>query len=492
VKNISAALLALLSLPGIATAQNVTTYHNANTRQGTYVVPGLTQKAAKSVHLDPGFSAALSGHIYAQPLYWQKPGDSTGSLIVPTENNIVYALNAATGAVIWQTQLAAAAPLSAFPCGNINPEGVTGTPVIDAASGTLYLNALTQTGSNTPAQLIYAISLRDGTIRPGWPIDVAAALTGQGFTFSSLDQGERSAALVFEKNVYFVYGGKSGDCGSYHGTVVQVDRTNASITGAWATQANGGGIWSQGGIAGDGKSLFVATGNTIGARSYGEGEGVFRLKPGLAQSTDTHDYFAPVNWQTLDQEDADLGGTEALPIDVPNGGKTQPRILALGKDGNAYLVNRNNLGGISAPVARVAVSGASIITGPAVLNTPAATLVAFTNRSGLNKCTGNSLTMLSVVGNASPPINQAWCASFSGAGAPIITTTDGTSEPLVWVVGAAGDNLLHAYDALTGKQVFNGAGIGMSGLHGFQTIMAAANHLYVAADGTIYAFTFGG
>jgi outer membrane protein assembly factor BamB len=492
VKKIHAAAFALLILPAQAGAQSVTTYHNGNTRQGTYVVPGLTKHAAAGMHLDPAFSATLSGNIYAQPLYWQKPGANTGSLIVATENNLVYALDPATGAVIWQTQLAPPAPLSEFPCGNINPEGVTGTPVIDAANGTLYLSALTNGQGNNPAQLIYAMSLKDGKIRPGWPIDVAASLTAKGFTFSSLTQGERSAALVFEKNVYFVYGGKSGDCGTYHGTVIQVDPTTASITGAWQTAANGGGIWSQGGMAGDGKSLFVATGNTIGAQTYGEGESIFRLKPGLAQSTDTHDYFAPTNWQTLDQEDADLGGTEALPIDVPHGDKTEPRVLALGKDGNAYLVNRNNLGGISAPLAKIAVSGASIITGPAIFNTASSTYVAFTNRNGLQKCTGNSLTMLSVAATGSPPITQAWCASLSGAGAPIITTTDGTSEPLVWVVGAAGDNLLHGYDALTGKQVFNGGGIGMQGLHGFQTILAANSHLYVAADGTVYAFTFGG
>ncbi len=487
------AVLALLMAPAAAGAQSVTTYHNSNTRHGDYVVPGLTAATAAGMKLDPAFSATLSGNIYAQPLYWQATGAKTGRLIVATENNIVYALNPATGVAIWHTQLAAAAPLSAFPCGNINPEGITGTPVIDQATGTLYLNALSQTGGNTPQQLAYAISLKDGKVLPGWPIDVAASLTAQGVVFSALTQGERSGALFFEGNLYLVYGGKAGDCGTYHGTVVQIDPTKPAVVASWSTRANGGGIWSQGGIAGDGKSLFTTTGNTIGASSWGDGEAIFRLKPGLAHSLNTRDYFAPTNWQALDSADQDLGGTEALPLEAASdGSKSEPRILALGKNGYAYLVNTANLGGISTAPAVVQVSGASIITGPAVYSTKKVTLVAFTNRDGISTCSGNNLTMLTIAGSGSSPVSQAWCAAFNGAGSPIITTSEGERDPLVWVVGAAGDNLLHGYNALTGAPVFTGGGATMAGLHGFQTLMAAGDHLYVAGDGTVYGFTFGG
>ncbi|MGK3850861.1 hypothetical protein ABI057_15910, partial [Enterococcus faecium] len=81
---------------------------------------------------------------------------------------------------------------------------------------------------------------------------------------------------------YFVYGGRSGDCDPYRGTVLELDPSGPTVTGAWATRASRGGIWSQGGIATDGKSLFITTGNTEGASSWGDGEAIERLKPGLA------------------------------------------------------------------------------------------------------------------------------------------------------------------------------------------------------------------
>jgi outer membrane protein assembly factor BamB len=482
--------LALLALSRAAPAQSVLTYHNGNARLGDYVVPGLTASAAASMHIDSGFVASFTGNVHAQPLYWQTKADPTGEVIVVTESNTVLALNASTGATVWQTQLAPPAPLSAFPCGNINPEGITGTPVIDGSTGTLYLNALSQSGNNSPLQLIYAVSLKDGSVLPNWPINVQAALGDLGVGFSPLTQGQRSGALVLDKQVYFVYGGKFGDCGTYHGTVVQIDPMTAKAVASWETSANGGGIWSQGGISSDGKSLFTATGNTIGAQSWGGGEAIFRFKPGLVQSQSTRDYFVPTNWQSLDNADADLGGTEALPLQISADGKDDARILALGKDGNAYLVNGNNLGGISDPIEKTQVSHASIITGPAVYAGPQGSLVAFTNQSGLGNCSGTNLTMLSVAKKGKKSITQAWCAAFSGAGAPIVTTIDGSSDPLVWVVGAGGDNLLHGYDALTGAVVFSGGGATMTGLNHFQTLIAANSHLYVAANGKVYGFAF--
>jgi hypothetical protein len=486
------AALALASLPGIAAAQNVTTYHNDLTRHGDYVVSGLTASAAANMHMDTGFNATVSGHVYAQPLYWKAKKATTGDVIVATESNIVYALNASTGAVVWQTQLAPAAALSNFPCGNIDPEGVTGTPVIDQASGTLYLNALTKTGSNAPLQLLYALSVTTGKILPGWPIDVQASLKTLGVTFSPLTQGQRSAALFFEKNLYIVYGGKSGDCGTYAGTVVQVDPTTPALTASWETRANGGGIWSQGGLAGDGKSLFITTGNTKGASQWGDGEAILRLKPGLAHSTNTKDYYTPANWQDLDNSDADLGGTEALPIEgLDNKGKLEPRVIAFGKDGKAYLTRSGNLGGVGGQIAITPVSTSAIITAPAVY-TPGATqtMVAFTNSAGTGTCTSNNLTMLNVAAQGSNPIKVAWCATFAGRGAPIITTTDGTANPLVWVLGASGDSLLHGYNVQTGASVFGGGGSPMAGLHHFQTLIAAEGRFYIGADNKIYAFTF--
>ncbi len=481
--------LAQASLIGAApaAAANVLTYHNEANRHGLYVDPGLTQQAAANLHLDPNFSTSLNGQIYAQPLYWERKGGPK-LLIVATEANVVYGLNADTGAVVWQSQLPPPVPLSDLSCGNIDPEGIDGTPVIDPASETLFLNALTLS-NGTPKHMLYALSPVNGYTMPNWPLDVAAALAGQGVSFTAKTQGERGALMFFQGALYVAYGGKDGDCDPYHGTVVQVQPNTAKLVANWQTRAERGGIWAQGGLVSDGKSLYVTTGNTEGATTWQDGEAIVRLAPGLAHSANTRDYFAPSNWQSLDQQDLDLGGTQALPLAVTDATGHAPRALALGKDGNAYLVNRANLGGIGGQIAVQKVSNTEIKTAPAILDTPGATLAAFTNNAGLS-CSGTSITMLSITNSATNPISTAWCAAFNGGGAPIITTTDGHNQATVWVVGAEGDNQLHGFDAATGKTVFGGGGITLSGLHHFQTLISANHHLYVAADGRIYAFAY--
>ncbi|HEX4080103.1 MAG TPA: PQQ-binding-like beta-propeller repeat protein [Rhizomicrobium sp.] len=481
--------LVMAGLPGFCAAQSVVTYHNSLTRHGDYKVPGLTLTAAAKMHLDTRFKAKVDGHVYAQPLYWLPSGAKTGQIIVATESNLVYALDAATGATIWKTKLAPSVPLSELPCGNISPDGITGTPVIDPAAGVVYFDALTNQKS-VPRHLVYALSLADGSILPKWPLDVEAALAKKHITFSSSTQGERSALLLFGGYLYVNYGGNWGDCGSYNGTVIQLQTSPPKLVAHWATRANGGGIWAQGGLAGDGESLYATTGNTFNANTWSGGEAIFRLRPGLAWSYKSKDYFAPSNWQQLDENDQDLGGTEALPLDIAvSGSAPAKRVIAFGKDGNAYLADRTDLGGIGGALAVTRVSNSAIITAPAVYETQSATMVAFTNSGGGN-CSGNNLTMLDIAASGSSLITVAWCAAFGGGGAPIITTTDGRANPIAWVVGAEGDNLLHGFNALTGEAVFSGDGQAMSGLHHFATILAAEKHLYIAADNTIYAFTF--
>jgi outer membrane protein assembly factor BamB len=474
---------------GTCDAQSVVTYHNSLTRHGAYVVPGLTLSAAANMQLDGKFRPKLDGHIYAQPLYWLPTGSKDGELIVATESNHVYALSAKTGKTIWDTKLKASVPLSQLPCGNIDPDGITGTPVIDPSAGVVYFDALSNEKSGA-RQLVYALSLSNGSVLPKWPLDVQAELAKSGVTFSSSTQGERSALLLFKGSLYVNYGGNWGDCGSYNGTVLQLQTSPPKILGHWATQANGGGIWAQGGVAGDGESLFATTGNTFNANMWSGGEAIIRLRPGLAWSANPKDYFTPSDWQQLDDRDQDLGGTEALPLDIGvANGPPAKRVIAFGKDGNAYLAERTNLGGDGGALAIEQVSNGAIITAPAVYQTKSATMVAFTNSGGGN-CSGNNLTMLDVLATGSSPISVAWCMAFSGGGAPIITTTDGTSNPIAWVVGAEGDSLLHGFNALTGQVVFSGNGETMSGLHHFATILAAEKHFYVAADNTVYAFAF--
>ena len=487
-KCLVAALALLVGSPVLA-ADNVVTYHNSIFRTGAYKVPSLTLAAAAGVRLDKDFKSAVTGNIYAQPLFYEASGSSHGMVIVATESNSVYALDGATGKTLWKAQLPASVPSSQLPCGNINPEGVTGTPVIDPAAGVLYLDALVQTG-NGPRQMIYALLLTNGSVVANWPLDVQASMATAGVTFSSSTQGERSALLLSGGNLYAVYGGRFGDCGTYHGTVIQIQTQPPKLVANWQTRASGGGIWAQGGIAGDGDSFFVTTGNTMGASTWKDGEAIVRLAPGLAHSTNAKDYFTPSNWQNLDSTDEDLGGTEAIPIaiDVPSS-KPARRVIAFGKDGNAYLADRANLGGVGGAMQVMQAANGAIRTAPAVYQTSSATMVAYTN-SGNSHCSGGNVAMLNVAASGASPMSFAWCASLNGAGAPIVTTTDGASNGIVWAVGAEGDNELHGFNALTGTPVFSSTNTSMSGLHHFQTILATRSRFYVVGDNKVYAFAF--
>jgi hypothetical protein len=115
---------AAAGLSGAAADDSVITYHGAADRSGHYIAPKLTWTQAATVRLDAGFHATVDGAIYAQPLYWVPPaGGGAARIIVATEKNFVYALDADTGAQIWRTSLGARVPLAALPCGNINPPG---------------------------------------------------------------------------------------------------------------------------------------------------------------------------------------------------------------------------------------------------------------------------------------------------------------------------------------------------------------------------------
>jgi len=200
---------------------NVLAYHCGVDRSGNFTVPGLTWERARSIHLDEAFRAQIVGHVYAQPLFWRTPGSTSGGLLVATEDNNVYALEAITGGQIWTRSLGKPVPRSALRCGNIDPLGVTGTPVIDLATQAVYLDAAIADSSG-PHHRIFALSLNDGTPMPGWPIDVADALRGAPQPFNSRDQNERGALTIVDGMLYVPFGGHFGDCGDYHGWVVGV------------------------------------------------------------------------------------------------------------------------------------------------------------------------------------------------------------------------------------------------------------------------------
>ena len=490
----AALLLAMAAVVGPSRAQSVTSYHGSLDRAGNFVVPALEWERARRVRLDPTFEPRFNGHVYAQPLYWRPASNSAGELIVATESDTALAIDARSGKTLWSRALARPVPLSSQPCGNIDPLGITGTPVIDPVSGTLYLDAMASSPAG-PRHLIFALSLADGRVRPGWPVDVVAALTARGERFEAGNQNQRGALTILDGRVFVPYGGHFGDCGDYHGWVVGISLANPADIVSWHTRAPGGGIWAPAGIASDGRFLYFATGNTFGATRWSDGEAVFRLAPELTRSERPQDYFAPADWKALDARDADLGGVAPLSLRPPAArSPAPPLLLALGKDRHAYLLNSGTLGGIGGELAAATVSRLPIRTADAAFPTTDGTFVAFQGPGEQCRIPLRSpgLTVLKISGGASPAIATAWCAELDGGGSPVVTTTDGRSNPIVWILGAEGDNRLHGFRGDTGEALFGGGGPGeaMTGLHHFQDLLPAGGRLYVGADDRLYAFDY--
>jgi hypothetical protein len=460
--------------PANAQQVNVTQEHNNPSRDGHYIDAAFTRENAANLTRDLNFDGTISGHVYAQPLYIEG-GPSGPMVIAVTESNNVYALHADTGTVIWsRTDIGTPAPTGACP-GNISPVGITGTPVVDLATRSLFFDAVIN--GNPVKHFIFSLNVDNGDTNAGWPVDVNAAQFG-GRIFDSFWQEERGALALVNGIVYVSYSGYVGDCGPYHGWVVGANINDPSDVMAWATDATGGGIWGHGGVASDGTKMFVVTGNTFtnSGDPWRGGEAIVRFQDGPIFD----DFWAPLNWHTLDQTDTDLGGCSATIIDVPGANPSQ-LVLALGKDTNAYLLDRNNLGGVRAALATMDVSSSTLRgTSSAVYRTGEGTHFAFHNESG---------EVRSYIINATSPPTMAlaWNVPDVGRSSPWVTTTDGTNNAIVLVAGIEDDGRLHGYN---GAVIYAGGGVNeqMIGLRQWNTGMVARGRIYFGADNKIYAF----
>jgi hypothetical protein len=478
----SLSLIAALSwtalLPASAQQVNVTQEHNNLSRDGLYIDSAFTPSNAANLTRDMAFDGTISGHVYAQPLYIEG-GPSGPMVIAVTESNNVYALHADTGLPIWsRTDIGTPAPTGACP-GNISPVGITGTPVVDLGSRSLFFDAVIN--GNPVKHFIFSLNVDTGATNAGWPVDVDATAQYNDMNFDSFWQEERGALALVNGIVYVSYSGYVGDCGPYHGWVVGVDINDPSTVMAWATDAEGGGIWGHGGVASDGTKMFVVTGNTftIPGDPWSGGEAIVRFQDGPVFD----DFWAPNNWQTLDAQDADLGGCSPTLIDVP-GANPSELVLALGKDRNAYLLDRNSLGGVRAAVATMNVSSSTLRgTSSAAYRTGEGTHFAFHNESG-------ELRSYIINATSPPTIALAWNVNDGGRSSPWVTMTDGTNNAIVWVAGVEDDGRLHGYNGDNGAVVFAGGGPNeqMNGTRQWNTGMVARGRIYFGADNKVYAF----
>jgi hypothetical protein len=468
-------------VPRTSAQVNVTQEHNNPSRDGVYIDPAFTPSAAANLTRDLNFNGAISGNVYAQPLYIE--GGPNGPMIIAvTESNNVYALDATTGLPIW-SRTDIGPPVPNTPCGGFFPTGITGTPVVDLASRRLFFDALIN-GSPTK-HFIYSLNLDTGATTAGWPVDLNATVIYNGIPFISLAQEQRGGLALVNGIVYSSYSGYVGDCGNYHGWVVGVDINNPTNVHGWATTAMGGGIWGHGGVASDGTNMFVVTGNTFNTGgNWMGGEAIIRLQAGPTWTGQPTDYWAPTNWFSLDNSDTDLGGVSATIVDVPGATPSQ-LVLALGKDSNAYLLNRNNLGGIPGTPYQANVGGTNRGISAVTYRTSQGTYIGFHNDAG-------TVRAYKITPTNPPTITFGWSQSQNGRGSPWVTTTDGTNNMIVWYAAttSSGDQRLHAYDGDTGAIIYAGGGTNelMTGTRQWNTGMVARGRIYFGTDNRVYAF----
>jgi outer membrane protein assembly factor BamB len=266
-----------------------------------------------------GWSAALDGAVYAEPLV------VNGTVIAATEGDSVYALDPATGAILWRRNLGTPVPLSTLPCGNINPLGITGTPAYDSVTGSLFAVAEV-TG---PHHILFALDPSTGVVRWSRNVD----LTGD----DPRTHQQRPALAVANGYVYIGFGGLAGDCGQYIGEVVGVPASGSGATISYRVPTSReGAVWATGGPVIDGSgNLYVSVGNGASTSTFDGTDSVLELSPSLQLLS----FFAPSTWASDNANDADLGSLS--PVLVPGGW-----VFIAGKSGTGYVLHQGSLGGI--------------------------------------------------------------------------------------------------------------------------------------------------
>jgi hypothetical protein len=542
-RRIALGMLTVLLL-GVAPAGGAIVTNAADAgRTGWY--PGgsaLTPELVAGSSFGQMFKTTLASgdQIDAQPLV---VGDT---VIVVTEQNRAYGIDAGSGAVRWQrgpTKAGGALdlgnpmrtaeetrdPASPGDAGCDVPRrttGITSTPVADTATNAVYFLAKHYVTANDGAlaYTLHAVDIDTGVERPGFPKDVPEGLRSDnhgasGPDFTAQWELQRPGLLLLGGVVYSAYAGHC-DRGHYEGWVIGQSAATGAVTGAWAAVPStpGAGIWqSGGGLVSDGPGrVLLTTGNgrspsgagPITSPPAGLGSSVVRISVGPDRRLSTADFFAPYDAALLDRNDVDFGsgGPVALP-DAYFGTPTFPHLMvAMGKQGVAYLLNRDHLGGYRAGIGGgddVLQAGGTIggvWSRPSVWPGDGGWLwVNTASGSGGECCGGNGkLEALGygVNGNGEPRFTVGQSESLDAfsldGGAPVITSdgaTDGTG--IVWIVRAPYNGYggeLRAYravpDPATSRPVLIKAWpIGRAGK--FQPPGVGAGRIYVAARGCL-------
>ena len=302
-------------------------YH-ANSRRSGYV-PGL----APAGRLSLAWSQRLDGAVYGQPLVIGR------TVIAATEQDTVYGLSLSTGRVRWSAHVASPLPLSGQPCGDINPIGITSTPVY--YRGLVY--AVAQDGRS--GHVLVGINPATGQVRYR-----RAVRSPDGRPY--FDQ-QRAALAAASRRIYVAFGGHFGDCGPYVGSVVGMPAAGRGAAtrpevAYKVPSSHHAGIWAPGGpVIGPGGTVYVGVGNGDTRPPYDDSDSVTALSPSLHRIG----VFAPASWIADNRRDLDLGSL--TPVLLRSG-----QVLTVGKRGTGYLLTARHLGGIGGQVAELRICSA--------------------------------------------------------------------------------------------------------------------------------------
>jgi hypothetical protein len=449
------------------------TQHNDNARTGlnpseTLLTPATVDMA----HFGKKYSQPIDGYAYAQPLLVPGvalPNMGAHNLVyVATEHDSVYAFDAdSSQAPIWHvsflgTGVTTVPPADTGESSDLVPEiGITGTPVIDPTTRTLYVVAKTKEPGPAYFYRLHALDLATGAEKLGGPIVVNGSMAGTGadndggiVSFDALHDLQRPGLALSGGEVYVAFG-DHGDHFNWHGWVFGYDATTLAQKAVFCTtpDADEASIWQSGaGIAADSAGdLYVETGNgDFDGQDAGRDFGMSVVK--LSATGAVVDWFTPYDYETLSSGDIDLGsaGPMLLPDQI---GPHAHLAIASGKPGYLYVLDRDQMGHVNAVDDSQIVQKVSVNPNACGITSGIFASPAYWNGRVYVAAVDDSLKAFALASGAlsSLPVSQSMHV-FSYPGATLSVSSDGASTGILWAVEGdgytpSGPAVLHAYDA---------------------------------------------
>jgi hypothetical protein len=447
---------------GAATTTSVLTYHNDNGRTAQYPTETiLTPSNVNANAFGKKFAQPVDSYVYAQPLFVPGltiRGQTRDVVFVVTENDSVYAFDAnASGPVLWHTNVGTSLSCSDLnDCGDLVPgAGITGTPVIDPATQTMYLVALTK-DSGAFHHRLHAIDLTTGAEKFGSPVEVSPTAPGTGANSQNgtvaFDPGthyQRCALLLVGGVVYVGIGSNAESNSDNHGWIVGYEASDLSLTMTFCASPNDnwGSVWqSGGGLSSDSAGyVYGETANgTFDVDTGGSDYGDSALK--LDSTGKVIDYFTPYNQAALSSADIDFGA--ANPVVLPDqSGPVSHELLASGKPGILYLINRDNMGRFQKGSDSQIVQSVSAFPNTSGVTSGIFMSPAYWNQNVYVSGIGDSVQAFSLsAGKLSTSPTSQTSMQFSFPGATVSVSSNGGAAGIVWVLDGGG-GVLYAYDA---------------------------------------------